>query len=308
MAIIEFPRPSILDAIDSAHVEEHKSNQYDSVGIGMSELGTECARALWYSHRWAAKEELSAKTLRIFEDGNTTEDQLIAALRRIPNASVSGQQVRVQTLGGHVRGKIDGEMTGVPESPHRTHVVEIKSHNSKSFTALQKKGVRESKPAHWWQCQFYMHTTGYDRALYLAKNKDNGELYSERIKYDPLDVMSKVAKIADVINSKRAPARNEGYYCAWCKFKSVCFREEFGRKHCRSCINSTPVIDPDSSDPKWICERQDNKVLTIDEQRAGCNLHLFHPDMVPGEQVDAGDDWIAYVLVSGDKWTNKEAA
>jgi hypothetical protein len=31
-------------------------------------------------------------------------------------------------------------------------------------------------------------------------------------------------------------------------------------------------------------------------------LHLFVPDLVPAEPVDAGDDWVAYRLKDGSAW------
>jgi hypothetical protein len=56
---------------------------------------------------------------------------------------------------------------------------------------------------------------------------------------------------------------------------------------------------------QWLCEKH-NKTLTQDEQRAGCHAHLYLPDMVPGKQVDAGDDFVVYELTDGSTWTDQE--
>jgi hypothetical protein len=40
---------------------------------------------------------------------------------------------------------IDGVVLGVPESPHKPHLLEIKTHNEKSFNDLVKNGVAKSK-------------------------------------------------------------------------------------------------------------------------------------------------------------------
>jgi hypothetical protein len=39
-----------------------------------------------------------------------------------------------------------------------------------------------------------------------------------------------------------------------------------------------------------------------DAQQAGCAMHLYIPDLVPGEQIDAGEDWVSYRLRDGAEW------
>ena len=38
------------------------------------------------------------------------------------------------------------------------------------------------------------------------------------------------------------------------------------------------------------------------DQRAGCDQHLYVPDLVPGEQIDAGTDWVSYQFPDGGVW------
>jgi hypothetical protein len=42
--------------------------------------------------------------------------------------------------------------------------------------------------------------------------------------------------------------------------------------------------------------------LTEADQRAACAMHLFIPSLVPGQQVDAGEDWVEYEFASGNRW------
>jgi hypothetical protein len=42
--------------------------------------------------------------------------------------------------------------------------------------------------------------------------------------------------------------------------------------------------------------------LSRRDQEAGCAAHLYIPDLVPGEQVDAGEDWVGYRLADGTTW------
>jgi len=43
-------------------------------------------------------------------------------------------------------------------------------------------------------------------------------------------------------------------------------------------------------------------LLTDSMQRKGCDDHLFHPDLVPGEQTDYGEGWVEYTLSDESKW------
>ena len=48
---------------------------------------------------------------------------------------------------------------GIPEAPKTWHVLEFKTHNSKSFAKLEKEGVQKSNPMHYAQMQVYMGCT-----------------------------------------------------------------------------------------------------------------------------------------------------
>jgi hypothetical protein len=45
-------------------------------------------------------------------------------------------------------------------------------------------------------------------------------------------------------------------------------------------------------------------MLGTAEQRAACTRHLFIPDLVPGEVIDAGDDVVTYRMADGTTWAN----
>ena len=67
-------------------------------------------------------------------------------------------------------------------------------------------------------------------------------------------------------------------------------------RHCRSCLHATPV-----EEGRWHCARH-QVLLGRREQEAGCAAHLFVPDLIPGEQIDAGEDWVSYRLRDGSEW------
>ena len=57
----------------------------------------------------------------------------------------------------------------------------------------------------------------------------------------------------------------------------------------------------------WHCGRHDHP-LTQQGQEAGCAAHLFIPDLVPGEQLDAGEDWVSYRMRDGSEWRDGVSA
>lgn len=318
MATLEPVQPSTTTAIyEAREAARAKRGNWDSVGISMSELGSDCDRALWLALRWASEQEfIDGRKDSIFETGNLWEDRLIGDVRRIPGVTLStidpetGKQWKVYSHGGHVRGKLDGdELIGLPEAPKTIHVLECKSHKDEQFKKLLKKKLKEAHIKHWYQCQKYMQLRHRTRCLYVAVNKDTDERYTERVEYDPTAMIQLDARLEQVILSDRAPSRiaagPDKYPCMLCRQKEVCHSEKFGRSHCRTCVHATPILDHASNDATWLCEKF-GRTLTLDDQRAGCHAHLFLPDVVPGAQKDSGDDWVAYEMRDGSTWVDQE--
>jgi hypothetical protein len=70
---------------------------------------------------------------------------------------------------------------------------------------------------------------------------------------------------------------------------SICHQEKIAEFNCRTCVNATAV-----EGGKWVCEMQ-KKHLGPEEQRRGCDAHMFIPDLVPAaEAIDASDTHIEY--------------
>jgi hypothetical protein len=302
----------IVAAIEAA--TEAAQTEQERTYIGASVLGHACERRLWYGFRWVhAPERLDARKLRIFATGHMEETRLIAELRAAgvivsdvnPNTN---DQWGVVFANGHAAGHADGRCTGVPGAEKTEHILECKSHGDKSFKALKKDGVEKGAPAHYAQVQIYMHGLALTRCLYLAVNKNDDELYAERIKYDADTALRLVAKAERIVAAHQAPSKlhddpnaKMAWTCRYCPALGVCHQGEFARRNCRTCLHSTPVADGG-----WFCGLH-NEPLTIEAQRAGCGSHLYLPSLVPFEQVDAAEQdgaiaAVTYRQPDGSPW------
>lgn len=309
MAAIPKPKSQIPALIYAAR--EAANEEWDGLGFSPSMLDSECDRALWLWLHWApARETFDGRMLRLFGSGHyheakMIEDLKLAGLEVYEVDPDDGRQFSARALAGHVRGKLDGIVRGVPEAPAKWHVFEAKSHGLKSWKALiSGPTVREGKFAHWVQMQVYMHIRGIDRALYGAVCKDTDELHFERVHYDPEWCARLFARLERILHAPEPPApistSDKAPACQWCRAKEVCRGRSFARLNCRTCLHSAPDM---SGDAAWSCQRW-TKPLSADEQRAACPAHLYVPALVPGVmgEVDEDRETIAYVLHDGRTW------
>jgi hypothetical protein len=298
----------IVDAIDAAWAARPT---YENNTLSFGQLGNDCDRQLWYGFRWAnPPEAFSGRMRRLFETGNIAERAIVADLQAAgikvsPIDPATGRQWAVLLYGGHIKGYADGKATNVPTAPVVEHLLEIKTHNDKSFKDLKKNGVAKAKPAHAVQMQALMHGLGLTRALYVAKNKNDDELYAERLHFDATHAISIVARAERIVNADDPPPKlhddpesKAAFQCKFCPARSVCHERAMPRQNCRTCMHST--ARPEGG---WHCRRWD-KSLTPDEQRAGCVKHLFLPGLVPGEQIDADEtaETVTYRMADGSEW------
>jgi len=313
MAELPAPFSPTLDAIYRAY--EDKAERSHRTYLGMSTMGNECDRALWYAFRWAHEpESLEGRKLRLFETGHREEARMLDDLERAGITvhrvdPATGEQWALSALGGHMRGHMDGQGEGFAEAPKARHVLEFKTHNEKSFKALVKDGVQKSKPGHYAQMQLYMHFSGLDRAFYMAVNKNTDELHVERVSYDPQAAIVLVARAERIINTPEPPPKlhedptaKMAWVCNYCPAFDQCHASAFAVRNCRTCIHSTPV------DGGWSCEK--HGAIDTETQRVGCSQHLFIPGLVPGEQVDADVErgTVTYRMPDGNQWVDGEAA
>lgn len=270
--------------------------------LGGSQIGHACERYLWYQFHWADHEPFEGRILRLFETGDREELRLIDNLRSVgvtvyPVDPQTGQQWNYTAFGGHFGLSLDGVGVGFAESG-QWHLLEFKTMNAKGFAQLKAKGLKETKPVYHSQVIIGMELADLPRTYHFTTCKDTDEIYGERIKPDTKEAARLLDKAERVIFSEKPldkiSERPDWYECKFCPMWNICHGGKAAEVNCRTCLHSTA-----RRDGTWHCARHD-RVLSVDDQRAGCDRHLFRPELVPAEQVDAGEDWVSYKTERGE--------
>ena len=299
-----------LEAIDKAL--ERSAEDGLRPHLGASLIGRPCARALWYSFRWATRTRHEARILRLFARGHREEGPLSDMLRAagITVIQVDPNTGRQFTFGDcHFGGSMDGACVGVPDAPKTWHALEYKTHGAKSFAALAAKGVKEAKPEHWAQMQCYMHWSGMTRALYVAVCKDDDRLHIERVDVDKEAGQQLIERAATIVNSatpvEGVSTDPSWYECKFCDHREICHGTAAPLPTCRSCAHSTP--EPGGV---WTCSHHGGRRVDVLEQKVGCAGHRVIPILLKNwaEPIDASesDNLVKYRLKDGGEFVNGE--
>jgi hypothetical protein len=274
--------------------------------LGASVLGDSCGRAMWYNFHWATKPTFDGKTLRLFNRGHLEEARFIALLKMIGaevhQYDANGKQYRISFASGHGGGSGDGIARYIPDlNPDIWCLLEFKTHAETSFKDLagenfrdwfdyqcgekktpipfKGKGVRESKPEHFFQVQTYMHKFNLPCCLYGAVNKNTDDVYFEIVMYDRAVAEQLLDRGEKVIWMHEPPKRISeavGYYgCRFCDHLPVCKMGGTPDRNCRTCKFSEPVTSADNSG-QWNC-RMYNQLIPKEVQRVGCQSYDKKP-------------------------------
>lgn len=284
------PDVTIQQLIDRAHeAKREEPRPY----LGVSELGTECERALWYGFRWARLPHAEGRMMRIWRTGHESEATLIGDLEAI-GIKVQRQQEEV-SFGGHILGHIDGTALNVPGAEKTEHLLELKSAKLERYNKLEKLGVKEAEPKYWVQMQDYMLALGLTRALYVSRCKDDERIHSERVHFEREPAEAWVERGHRVSLMSDAPERIDErpafYKCKMClDWLDICHKaKSTDAINCRTCAHSTPLESPALA---WKCERW-GALIPEEGQRVGCSAHVLHPAMVRVPMESIGEQWHA---------------
>jgi len=200
--------------------------------LGVSSLGEECTRKLWYKYHEPDKaKKVEPRIQAIFDMGHLIEDYVVKLLAETGMAvfdkDEDGHQFEA-IYQGVIKGHIDGVIKGIPESD-KPHLLEVKSMNDTNFSKLREK-LEFSFPHYWVQMQVYMFLFKLDRGLFVAMNKDNCEFYTERISLNTILAESYLKKGVEIVNMGMvpiAPYPSKTFYkCRYCEFADTCWSRD----------------------------------------------------------------------------------
>lgn len=226
--------------------------------LGISIIGDECWRKLWYGFRWIKLQQAEPRMRRLWNRGHREEKQFEDFLSwagftvRTINPETD-KQYKVSLVDGHYGGSTDG--IGLIRWLEDLPVIcEFKTHNNKSFAELKEKKVKLAKPQHYKQCCGYGKDFKIRYALYCAVNKDTDEWYFEFIELDWNIAVELEKKASDIIYAPTPPQKineNPSYWkCKYCEFNGPCHSGEKAEKNCRSCVNASP-----GKEGNWNCNK-----------------------------------------------------
>lgn len=287
--------------------------------LGMSAVGSECARKLWYNFRWTTNPSFDALTLKRFADGHASEAVAVARLKSVDEFEVydaddRGEQFGFKDLGDHFSGHMDGVIKGILQAPKTFHVLEIKS--SAKWKDLDKavKKVGEKNalaawnPTYYAQAVLYMDYAGLDRHYTVVVSPGGREWTSCRTEADPAHAGVLKAKAERIIFSDIAPEKIGGpdyYLCKnfSCDNYNHCHGDELVSRNCRTCLHSEPMRSGG-----WECKNPDfPHDLSQSDQEAGCPSHRYLPTLVNGEQINATNSSVIYKMKDGREWADSGA-
>ncbi len=219
----------LTEAIDHEYERRNVSRSY----LGLSTCGHPCHRYLWYTHYGYKQTPIKGRILRLFQLGNIVEEQ---SRKDFMNAgfSMCSEQKEVSfeytidkkmyKLVGH----IDGIVAGLKES-EKPHLWECKTCNQAGFNKLTKLNSYEQWNGKYkFQIHAYMLGLEIDRCLVTVYNKNDSNLYQERIKLDKDWIIKKLQVVFESIALSKPPERKcpraDWWEARFCDYKKICWR------------------------------------------------------------------------------------
>ena len=206
--------------------------------IGASILGHGCERRIWLDWK-GCQPPVNTTPIEIlktgsreekFDRGRHEEERLIKALQGA-GYLVLDRQGAFSVMDGNFQGHIDGIII---DQAGTKYILEIKSTQEKYFNALVKNGVQKTFANYYLQCQMYMHFFKIPRTLFLAVNKNNGEIYQVVLEEDEAVIEIGLKKINKIISHGQDMPATLGdandvppqMPCQYCDFVNFCYQNQ----------------------------------------------------------------------------------
>lgn len=207
------------------------SNRASSVGYYVPMLGGCLRKGVYDRTRWQEKEMHDARVQLIFDEGHAQEKQVLKDLAEA-DIPIVEQQTAFSWPEHQITGTVDGKYIedGV------AYPFEIKSMSPMIFDTVNTFDDFKKKPwtrAYMGQITLYMLLQGIDKAIFMLKNKSNGQLKQITVDLD-YDLGEACIKACEQINKhvaeKTLPDKIKDItICKDCGYKLICCPEiQFG--------------------------------------------------------------------------------
>jgi hypothetical protein len=213
-----------INKIDDYYEASYKGRE----GLGLSQIGHECNRWLWYQYNNFPHVPPSGRVLRIFQLGELLEKQVKKDLLKV-GYNVLNTQKEVKFEFGNLQliGHIDGIIEKLVESKE-PHLWEMKTMSDKYFKEVLKDGYENYSTQYKAQVHAYMLGLKLKNAFITVYNKNTSELYQERIKLKKDWIVGVLSDVFSIIQKKDVPERfcpNEMFWKSkFCDFRKVCWK------------------------------------------------------------------------------------
>lgn len=248
----------IVQAIDDGFADkkrEERAREY----IGASIVGNPCDAALAYNLRGFPNVEPEPFLQRIFNLGHILEDLVVKDLKERADVRVwevdglTGDQFTYKEYGGHVVCHMDGHIQ-LDDASDELMVLEIKSMNDASWSKFKKDGVKRSHPVYFAQLQMMMGMSGFERAFFIAYNKNNSRYHAEIVEFDPFEFSFLRERVRRAMSGEAAKISHDetDWRCRGCFKRGVCWGDMPVPVRCQTCKHSVPTADG-----WWHCDKHD---------------------------------------------------
>ena len=240
---------------EDIHVQIPDNDKKKRDHLGLSVLGHDCQRAVFYSHRKVGRPTPPPNVMRLFQRGHREEFFFAHMLRAVgikiwDTDPKTGKQFKIEDFDGHLGGSLDsvGKDPGLLYAKKKKpFLIEYKTYNLDRFKKLVKSGVKESDPKYYTQTQGYL---GYEPrlagSLFCAICKNDDNIHIEWNRPDPV-IFEMIKERAELVLNATSPPkgisqRKSHWKCKLCDFKDRCFKDRLPSvQSCRSCANGVPA-------------------------------------------------------------------
>lgn len=250
--------------------------------LGASVIGHPCLRSVYYHFRWFKRDDHNGRSEGIFQDGHNFEAEMRRILSQMGaqflDKSEDGKQLKFSAIKGHFGGSVDGIFIWPAMGITEPMLLECKSSKTGApFSDLEKKQVMNAKNQHYIQNNIYMKAFNLKNALYICKNKNDWDLYTEIFELDNSTANDNYRKAELVIlDNELLPSRirdkRNFFVCNMCNYQSICHDGEAPVPNCRNCKHSDAV-----EDARFRCNKWDSLIPDEEAILKGCPHHEFRP-------------------------------